>query len=186
MHYLLEGQRRIKRNKPFRLPLCRKIVSQYLMLVQYLARRQHVSLIMPQPSRNPNCTMHSPRPRGQHPRHAPVWTWNAGTWSIISWREGARRSQTHTELRASSLESVILIYDVGSDRRYFTHSHTYTNAHMNRSVYLTVGAVEKIEAVLHVALRRLAFWYLYQRRDSDVRVCDESWYEGGELMGFKG
>lgn len=100
------------------------------MLVQYLARRQHVSLIMPQPSRNPNCTMHSPRPRGQHPRHAPVWTWNSGTWSIISRREGARRSQTHTELRASSLESVILIYDVGSGRRYFTHfEHLHTRAH---------------------------------------------------------
>lgn len=150
------------------------MVSQYLMLVQYLARRQHVSLIMPQPSRNPNCTMHSPRPRGQHPRHAPVWTWNAGTWSIISRREGARRSQTYTELRASSLESVILIYDVGSGRRYFTHSHIYTHAHTcYESICLptlAVGAVEKIEAVLNVALRRLAFWYLYQRRDSDVRV----------------
>lgn len=161
------------------------------MLVQYLARRQHVSLIMPQPSRNPNCTMHSPRPRGQHPRHAPVWTWNSGTWSIISRREGARRSQTHTELRASSLESVILIYDVGSGRRYFTHFdhlHTCAHTHLPRIDLstLAVGAVGKIEAVLHVALRRLAFWYLYQRRDSDVSVCDESWYEGGDLMGFKG
>lgn len=55
------------------------------------ARGQHVSLIMlTAAARNPNCTMHSPRPRGQHPRHAPVWTWNAGTCSIISpSREGA-------------------------------------------------------------------------------------------------